>query len=109
MAKTQDEFAAYNAAAALTDPARKKKRQRVCDEISGQRVAALLYKSVMGAYQQANNADKMMDMAREVFTYDADDPDALLGVAQGWPSGRGIPTWIRTSGWRKLRRTLSAP
>jgi tetratricopeptide (TPR) repeat protein len=36
----------------------------------------------MHGYQQSNNADKMMDMAKKVLNYDPDDPEALLGVAQ---------------------------
>ena len=36
----------------------------------------------MHGYQQANNADKMMDMAQKILNYDPDDPEALLGVAQ---------------------------
>jgi tetratricopeptide (TPR) repeat protein len=36
----------------------------------------------MGTYQQTNNADKMLAMARKVLTFDPDDPDSLLGVAQ---------------------------
>jgi tetratricopeptide (TPR) repeat protein len=42
----------------------------------------LLYKAVMGAYQQANNDAKIMEMAQKVLSYDADDPDALLSMAQ---------------------------
>lgn len=84
MAKTQDEFAAYNAAAALTDPAAQEKAAgEFATKFPDSELRPLLYKAVMGAYQQANNADKMMEMARKVLTYDADDPDALLGVAQG--------------------------
>jgi tetratricopeptide (TPR) repeat protein len=36
----------------------------------------------MQRYQQANDADKMMDMAKKVLTIDPDDPAALVGVAQ---------------------------
>src|SRR5438309_2364998 len=36
----------------------------------------------MQHYQAANNADKMMDMAKKVLTIDPDDPAALVGVAQ---------------------------
>jgi tetratricopeptide (TPR) repeat protein len=84
MAKTQDEFAAYNAAAALTDPAAQEKAAgEFATKFPDSELRPLLYKAVMGAYQQANNAEKMMEMAQKVLTYDADDPDALLGVAQG--------------------------
>jgi tetratricopeptide (TPR) repeat protein len=84
MAKTQDEFAAYNAAAALTDPAAQEKAAgEFATKFPDSELRPLLYKAVMGAYQQANNADKMMEVAQKVLSYDADDPDALLGVAQG--------------------------
>jgi tetratricopeptide (TPR) repeat protein len=36
----------------------------------------------MHAYQQVNNAEKMMEMAQKILTFDPDDPEALLGVAQ---------------------------
>ena len=42
----------------------------------------LLYKAVMGGYQQANNDAKIREMAQKVLSYDADDPDALLTMAQ---------------------------
>ena len=42
----------------------------------------VIYKSAMQQYQQANNADKMLEMARKALTYDPDEPEALLGVAQ---------------------------
>ena len=82
-AKTQDEFAAYKAAAALTDPAAQEKAAgEFATKFPDSELRPLLYKGVMHAYQQANNADKMMEMAQKVLTFDADDPEALLGVAQ---------------------------
>jgi tetratricopeptide (TPR) repeat protein len=82
-AKTQDEFAAWKAASALTDPAAQEKAaDDFATRFPDSELRALLYKSVMHEYQQANNADKMMAMSQKVLTYDADDPEALLGVAQ---------------------------
>ena len=82
-AKTQDEFAAYKAATALTDPAAQEKAAgEFATKFPDSELRALLYKSVMHAYQQANSADKMMETAQKVLTFDADDPEALLGVAQ---------------------------
>lgn len=82
-AKTQPEFEAYKAAAALTDPAA---QEKAADDFAAKfpdsELRLLLYKATMRGYQAANNADKMLDMARKVLTYDADDPEALLGVAQ---------------------------
>jgi tetratricopeptide (TPR) repeat protein len=42
----------------------------------------MVFKGAMQKYQQANEADKMLDMAHKALTYDPDDPEALLGVAQ---------------------------
>ena len=82
-AKTQPEFDAYKAAAALTDPAAQEKAaEDFATKFPDSELRPVLYKAVMHAYQQANNADKMMEMAQKVLTYDADDPEALLGVAQ---------------------------
>jgi tetratricopeptide (TPR) repeat protein len=82
-AKTQPEFDAYLAAKALTDAAAQEKAAGdFATKFPESELRPLLYKLVMGAYQQANNADKMMEMAEKILTFDADDPDALLGVAQ---------------------------
>jgi tetratricopeptide (TPR) repeat protein len=42
----------------------------------------VVYKAAMQRYQQANNADKMMEVAQKALGCDADDPEALVGVAQ---------------------------
>jgi tetratricopeptide (TPR) repeat protein len=82
-AKTQPEFDAYKVAAALTDPAAQEKAVgEFATKFPDSELRPLLYKSVMHEYQQANNADKMMEMAQKVLTFDADDPDALIAVAQ---------------------------
>jgi tetratricopeptide (TPR) repeat protein len=82
-AKTQPEFDAYKAAAALTDPAAQEKAaDDFATKFPDSELRALLYKAVMHSYQQANNGEKMMAMSQKVLTFDADDPEALLGVAQ---------------------------
>lgn len=82
-AKTQAEFDAYKAAAALTDPAAQEKAaDDFATKFADSELRPLLYKSVMHSYQQANNADKMMAMAKKVLSFDPDEPEALLGVAQ---------------------------
>jgi hypothetical protein len=82
-AKTQPEFEAYNTAKALTDGvAQEKAAADFATKYPDSELRPLLYKMVMHTYQQANNADKMMEMAQKILTYDADDPEALLGVAQ---------------------------
>jgi tetratricopeptide (TPR) repeat protein len=82
-AKTQAEYTAYQAVVALTDPAA---QDKAADDFAAKfpdsELRVVVYKSVMHAYQQANNADKMMDAARKVLSYDPDDPEALLGVSQ---------------------------
>jgi tetratricopeptide (TPR) repeat protein len=82
-AKTQPEFDAYKAAAAITDPAA---QEKAADDFAAKfpdsELRPLLYKSVMRSYQQVNNGDKMLAMSQKILTFDPDDPDALLGVAQ---------------------------
>ena len=82
-AKTQPEFDAYKAAATITDPAA---QEKAADDFAAKfpdsELRALIYKTVMHSYQQANNADKMLAMSQKVLTFDPDDPEALLGVAQ---------------------------
>ena len=82
-AKTQPEFAAYNAAKALTDPAAvEKAADDFAVKFPDSELRPILYSLAMNLYQQANNADKMTDMAKKILTYDPDSPEALLGVAQ---------------------------
>ena len=82
-AKTQPEFDAYKVAAALTDPAAQEKAVgEFATKFPDSELRPLLYKSVMHEYQQANNADKMLEMAQKVLSFDTDDPEALVSVAQ---------------------------
>jgi tetratricopeptide (TPR) repeat protein len=82
-AKTQPEFEAYKAAMALTDGAAVEK---AADDFAAKypdsELRVMVYKAAMGRYQQANNADKMLEMAQKALTFDPDDPQALLGAAQ---------------------------
>jgi len=82
-AKTQPEFDAYNAARNLPDPAAvEKAADDFVAKYPDSELRVMIYKSAMQKYQQVNNADKMMEMAQKALTYDPDDPEALLGVAQ---------------------------
>jgi tetratricopeptide (TPR) repeat protein len=82
-AKTQPEFDAYKTAAAITDPVQQEKAAAdFAAKFPESELRPVLYKAVMHSYQAANNADKMLEMAQKVLSYDADDPEALLGVAQ---------------------------
>ena len=68
-AKTQPEFAAYNAAKALTDPAAMEKAaDDFATKFPDSELRALLYSAAMNLYQQANNADKMLEMAKKMLT-----------------------------------------
>jgi tetratricopeptide (TPR) repeat protein len=82
-AKTKEEYDAYNAAKALPDaPAREKAADDFAKKFPDSELRMVLYEAAMNSYQQANEADKMMEMARKVLSYDPDQPEALVGVAQ---------------------------
>lgn len=83
-AKTQPEFEAYKKVLALTDAAA---QEKAADEFAtnypASELHALIYKQgPMHSYQAAHNDDKAIEMARKVLSFDADDPEALLTVAQ---------------------------
>lgn len=82
-AKTQPEFTDYQAAIALTDPAA---AEKAADDFAAKypesELRVVLYKAAMQKYQQANNADKMLETAQKALALDPDDPDALIGVSQ---------------------------
>ena len=82
-AKTQPEFDAYKAAVATTDPAA---LEKAADDFAAKfpdsELRVLLYKNVMRLYQNANNTDKTEGMGRKVLGFDADDPEALVIVAE---------------------------
>jgi tetratricopeptide (TPR) repeat protein len=82
-AKTQEEFAAYKAVVALTDAAAQEKAaEDFAVKFPDSELRTLLYRAAMHSYQHVNNDDKTMALAQKLLTYDADDPEALLGVAQ---------------------------
>ncbi|MGD0567256.1 MAG: hypothetical protein ABSA78_02530 [Candidatus Sulfotelmatobacter sp.] len=82
-AKTQEEFAAYKAAVALTDPAATEKAAAdFATKFPDSELRVVVYKAVLNRYQQANNLDKMSEMSQKVLSYDPDDPEALLAAAQ---------------------------
>jgi tetratricopeptide (TPR) repeat protein len=82
-AKTQPEFDAFKAASANQDPAA---IEKAADDFAAKypdsELRVILYKKAMEVYQNANNADKMLEMARKALTIDPDDPVALLGISQ---------------------------
>jgi tetratricopeptide (TPR) repeat protein len=83
-AKTQPEFDAYKAAMGnMNDPAA---MEKAADDFAAKypdsEVRVLLYRTAMHAYQNANNADKMYEMAQKELKIDPDDPEALIGSAE---------------------------
>ncbi len=82
-AKTQPEFDAFKAASANQDPAA---FEKAADDFAAKypdsELRVILYKKAMELYQNTNNADKMLEMARKALSIDPDDPVALLGVSQ---------------------------
>jgi tetratricopeptide (TPR) repeat protein len=82
-AKTQPEFDAYKAAIALTDAAA---QEKASDDFAlkfpESELRVVLYKSALQKYQMANNAEKMLEMGQKALSFDADDPEALVSVAQ---------------------------
>jgi tetratricopeptide (TPR) repeat protein len=82
-AKTQPEFDAWKAASASTDVvALEKASDDFATKFPDSELRVLLYKNAMRLYQQANNAEKTDAMGRKVLSFDGDDPEALVIVAE---------------------------
>ena len=82
-AKTQPEFDAWKAASANTDPAAfEKAADDFATKYPDSELRALLYKNAMRLYQNANNGEKAEAMGRKVLSFDGDDPEALVIVAE---------------------------
>ncbi len=83
-AKTQPEFDAYQAAAGGTGDAAAREKAAVdfATNFPDSELRVLLLRASMHAYQNSNNADKMLEMGRKILTIDPDDPEALIGVAE---------------------------
>ena len=82
-AKTQPEFDAYNAAVATQkDPAA---TEKAADDFAAKfpdsELRVLIYKAAIRGYQNANNGDKMSEMAQKLLKLDPDDPEALIAVS----------------------------
>ena len=82
-AKTQPEFDAYKVAAANTDPAAlEKAADDFATKFPDSELRVLLYQTAMRLYQSGNNAEKTEAMGRKVLSFDADNPEALVIVAE---------------------------
>jgi len=78
-----EEYNAYKAAVALTDAAAEEKAANdFAAKYPQSELQPLIFKNLMEKYQVANNGDKMVEMAKKVLSLDADDPEALVAVAQ---------------------------
>lgn len=81
--KTKPEQDAYNAAAALTDPAA---MEKAADDFAAKfpdsEVRVILYKNAMRLYQNANNPEKTEAMGRKLLALDPDDPEGLSTVSE---------------------------
>jgi tetratricopeptide (TPR) repeat protein len=82
-AKTQPEYDAFNAANAAKDPeSMEKAATDFAAKFPDSELRILLFKNVTRAYQNANNADKMLEMARKSLEVDPDDAESLVDVAE---------------------------
>jgi tetratricopeptide (TPR) repeat protein len=82
-AKTQEEFKAFQTAAAVTTPdAQEKAANDFAAKFPDSELRVLLYRQAMNGYQNANNADKMVEMGRKILAIDPNDPQALIEVAE---------------------------
>ncbi len=82
-AKTQPEFDAWKLASANTDAAAlEKAADDFATKFPDSELRILLYKNTMRLYQNANNTEKTEAMGRKVLSLDADDPEALVIVAE---------------------------
>jgi tetratricopeptide (TPR) repeat protein len=82
-AKTQPEFDAYKAAASITDPAAMEKAaDDFATKFPDSEIRILLYTNAMRLYQSTNNAEKTEAKGRKMLGLDADNPEALVTVAE---------------------------
>ncbi len=83
-AKTQPEFDAYKAAvASQNDPvALEKAANDFAAKFPGSELTPLLYRATMRGYQNANNGDKLLEIAQKLLQADPNDPEALTDAAE---------------------------
>ncbi len=97
-AKTQPEYEAYKAASAQTDPAA---LEKAADDFAAKfpdsELRALVYTAAMQRYQQANNADKMIDMGKKILAMIPMIRRRWSEFLRPWRSGRATRIWIKMS------------
>jgi len=81
-AKTQEELKAYQAVAQITDPAQFEAGVAgFVAKYPASELNSMLYQHAMMLYQQANNADKVIEMGRKALIYNPTDPVTLASLA----------------------------
>jgi len=63
-------------------PAMEKAADGFAAKFPDSELRVLMYRAAMHAYQSANNADKMYEMAEKELKIDPDDPEALIGASE---------------------------
>ncbi|MGZ4816693.1 MAG: hypothetical protein ACXVZV_14855 [Terriglobales bacterium] len=82
VAKTQEEFKAYQDAAAKPDaPSAEAAADAFAQQYPQSELRGPLYQRVMGLYQNANNSDKTVDIGRKTLAIEPDNAPALVTVA----------------------------
>ncbi|MGC2210835.1 MAG: hypothetical protein WA532_12065 [Candidatus Korobacteraceae bacterium] len=82
-AKSKAELDAYRSAAAQTDPAKlETAATEFAQRYPASELRAFLFQRAMGLYEQANRADKTLEMARAELKYDPSNAVALLTAAR---------------------------
>jgi len=78
-AKTQQEYAAYQASASEKDIAKAEtEASEFASKFPDSDLRSVLYEQLMQRYEQANNAEKTLEMSRKVLAFDPDSVPALL-------------------------------
>ncbi len=81
-AKSKEEFDAYNAAAAKTDPAQMEvAADEFAQKFPNSELKELLYVRVMNGYQQQNNSAKVVAVGRKAIALNPTNPVPLVAVA----------------------------
>jgi len=81
-AKTKEEFEAYKAAAALSDPNQVlAAADQFAQKYPNSELKGLLYAQAMNGFAQQNNAQKEIEAGRKAIAIDPQDPNPLIHVA----------------------------
>jgi tetratricopeptide (TPR) repeat protein len=81
-AKTQEEFKAYQDAAAKTAPAEVEAAAvAFAAKYPDSELRALIYRKAMYDYQNANNGEKTVEMAKKILALEPNNPEALVTFA----------------------------